>query len=1269
MGRVGFLTPWNQSCGLATYAKFLVSELERQGLDFVVFAETGESTTAKDEPFVRRCWRRVSAAAPIPDYFELRREIKQAGISTLHINCQARFFALAAFRDLLASLRACDVRIVVQLHNLFSVSDDLAILVTHADRVFVHTSENRLEAIANGAAPAHVTVVPHGIVLRPQTSHQDRGSIRASLGVQADEPLLITFGFIQPHKGLEALIEAVTHLRQRGIAARGVIIGETRADDPNSAAYMRALRDLVNRSGVTEHVTFIATYVPEEQVGDFLAAADIVIMNYRSQHFEASGACSLAVGAGAAVITSLAPAMMSFGDAVWHSTSGYPVGLSAELLLTNTQLRDELKRRAITYAQANSWEQIASKVIGQYRDMQQSPLAVQQRRERRKEEKSNVTHSLPLAAARPMRILIQNRPNTFTQRGGDTVVLEELSKGLAIRGHEVVVDVEGNRDPRGYDLVHLFNFATPQLTQALAQRAQAANVPFVVTSLYEDVPEFHNQSHALAGALVEYVRGGQRREYWLNHKGASLSAARSQRFPCDWLVQHAAAIFANGAGEASALKRDFPQCSTIIEVPVGHETGVKGDAALFEGMYGVRDFVLCVGRLESRKNQLMLLKALEESEITVVLAAGGFSYQPEYENAVRSFKRRGQTLILDRLSAEMLAAAYAACRIHALPSWYELPGLVSLEAASFGKNIVVTRTGTSADYMKDVAFFCAPADEDSIFSAVMAAYHSPARPKLVETALAYTWESAVEETVSAYQAVLGIQVKIPAAQPSSACAATAAPAGIYDMSFNAMELEDAIEQGEAAAKALDFGRAEELLRRADAFDSGSPRAAKSLAAVLLAQSRVDEARPLFDKALRLSPGDPKALAGRGMCETMSDRPEAALLFFDKALDIAPDTLVALYQVIECAYKLDRYDRAEASIRRYLAVVPADTEIRFCLAGCLYKSGELKACLREVLQVLSEKPQHEGGLELQVRVQAELAAQEAVQVCPSQPEALQTALLLSPEGLEDLSHRIQAWTVGGASLMTASAEMATDADRQSVGDAATRAQDVATIIADLEALKRAGKVTEANEMIANTPSAAAGTAEQREVLGCLRAELAVLDGKLTEAAAMYDVLLDRNPHLARALCGKGALAAESQDWTTAQAFFETSLDYNSSYDVALAGLGLCRMVKGRSEEAFALFKQAATANPENHRAILGVLQLGYPLKRYAEMEAMVLSYLQRYPASLDMIYSFAGLLYAQGRVHEARTEVQKILIVEPKHEPALELREMLEKVDSGPELVM
>lgn len=1208
-----------------------------------------------------RCWNRVEGRDKAQDYRALQAEIERARVSILHINCQARFFNPVPFTEMLAALRRKGIQIVVQLHNLFTVAEELSSILRAADRVFVHSPENRLEAIANGAQPENVCVVPQGVLLRAKLTKETRSLLRSKLGIADEQPLLTTFGFIQAHKGLEALVEAVVHLRQRGVPARGIIIGETREDDPNSAAYLRALRNLVNTSGVSEHVTFITTFVPEEQVGEYLAASDLVIMNYRSQHFEASGACSVAIGAGAVVLTSLAPAMMAFGDAVWHLTSGYPVGLSAELILRDPKLRGEIQACAARYAEEHSWPRIAAQIreiySSMYCSMGTASTVVKSVEESPQNEESPVTHATIPTTTSNIRVLLQSRPNTFTQRGGDTVVLERLSEGLAVRGYEVTVDVAGERNPKDYEVVHLFNLATTQLTQSLAQRAQAAGVPFVVTSLYEDLPEFHNQSHAIAATLLDYVKGGQDRNYWRAHRIDLSTIARSQRFPADWIVQNAAALFANGAGEARALKRDYPQAKSILELPLGHEVGVTCGPELFEEAYGVRDFVLCVGRLESRKNQLMLLKALESSDLTVVLAGGGFSYQPEYEQAVRSFKRRGRTIVLDRVSSQMLASAYAACKIHVLPSWYELPGLVSLEAAAHGKNIVATRTGTSEDYLGDTAFYCLPWEEDSIQAAVMAAYYAPIKDGLVAMAQSFTWEGAVQRTIEAYEQVLGltekrVSVSVPQTAQDSAVVSSH---GFYDMSVNAMELEDAIEQGEVAAKAMNFELADEMFRKAETLDPTSARVLKGLGVLLLAQSRESEALVLFERALQYAPADPKIITGRGMCEMMLGRPKQAAPFFERALNVAPDSMVALHQLLECAYSLQQFDRAQIALERYLAIQPNDAEMRFCLAGCLYKSGELNAALRQIADVIKVKPQHEGARELELRIRADQQGNSI------QPPSEPSVSVVSTETLESLSSMIMGWKVNGAQkvAVTSSAVIEEDPER-------TR---IETEICEVEALKRSGKLEQAKEALKLVCVSTNLTQQQRECLRCLDAEFQVFSGELLEASAIYDQLLDKNPHLARALCGKGAIAAEGGEWETAQAFFETALDYMPGYDVALAGLALCKMVANQSEEAFNLFKRAAKTNPENNRAILGVLQLGYPLKRYQEMEELLTSYLDIHPASLDMIYSFAGVLYAQGKVAEARSEVEKILIVEPKHEPALELREMLNRVGTDNSVIM
>lgn len=856
---------------------------------------------------------------------------------------------------------------------------------------------------------------------------------------------------------------------------------------------------------------------------------------------------------------------------------------------------------------------------------------------------------------RALRVLMQIRPNVFSQRGGDTTVLERLSKGLIDKGVHVQVDADGAVSPVGFDIVHLFNFATPTITQEYATRAKNAGVPYVVTTLYEDVAEFHYQSHYVANKIIDYVRHGQVEGSWTLTQGELAALPRAARFPADEIARHAAALFPNGKGEANALRRDFPQATDVREIPLGYEIGSTQGPELFEQTYGVKDFVLCVGRLESRKNQLMLLKALETSDLPVVLAAGGFSYQPEYEAAVRAFKRSGKTIILGRIDAEMLSSAYAACRTHVLPSWYELPGLVTLEAASRGKNIVVTRTGTTADYVADKAFYCAPWDADSIASAVCAAYYSPAKQGLIEMATSFSWARAIEQTIAAYAQIVGgrEEVQVSAVSSSIKTGVTEMSQGFYDMSINVTEFQDELERGEIAAKAGDFALAESHLRRAEVLNPASARALKALGAVLLATMRGDEARVLFDRALAVDSIDPKLLAGRGMCEMISKRYHEAMPFFEKSVAVAPDYLVAIHQLLECSYALSVFDRVLVALERYLAIKPLDVDMRFCFAGCLYKVGQSGRALTELDRVMTERPGHDGAQELYRMITAGAQPTEPAEssiVRPTIASEVPAAELRN--SLADLSERIRSWKVGPSSV--------TPTNIVPTAPETTTGEKIAAELGHIEELKRLGDFKTAVAKLSEIIQRADLEGTNRESAECLDAEFTVLSGELAAASKKYDAILATNPRSARAMCGKGALAAEGQDWSGAKMFFLSALEAKPRHDVALAGLGLCAMVENHHEEAFSLFQQAVEVNPENHRALLGVLQTGYPLKKFTEMERMISAYLDLHPGSLDMLYSFAGVLFAQGKVNEARLEVEKILVFEPGHEHALELRGMIDQ---------
>ncbi len=861
------------------------------------------------------------------------------------------------------------------------------------------------------------------------------------------------------------------------------------------------------------------------------------------------------------------------------------------------------------------------------------------------------------------RVLMQTRPNVFVHRGGDTIVLERLSEGLSQRGHHVTIDLQGSADLSSFDLVHLFNFATTDLTKQYANRTIAAGVPYVVTTLYEDLPQFHRQSHLVAGSLIEYVRGGQRPgSYGVTHQ--QLRAIEpSPRFPADDIARNAAVLMPNGAGEAAALTRDFPYAQRIATVPVGSEVGALCGPELFEQVYGERDFVLCVGRLESRKNQLMLLKALEDSPLTVVFAAGGFSYQPDYEAAIRSFKRRGKTIILGLVDPQMLSSAYAACRMHVLPSWYELPGLVSLEAAARNKNIVVTRTGTTADYVGDKAFYCLPWDSDSIVSAVTAAYYSPVREGVVEMAQSYSWARAVEKTEEAYREVV-IQREPVAVSKIVTEHRNQAPVknGEYSMNNETPNFTEIVERGENAAKSADFETADTYLAEAERLDPQSPRVLKARGAVLLAQMKPVEAMSFFDRALAVDPKEPKLLAGRGMCDLLQSHPDKAMVFFERALEIEPDYLVALYQLLECAYGLGEFGKALRVLTRYLQVKPTDVDIRFCLAGCLFKNGQIEAAQWELDVISQTHPDHQGARELRQVIADGCSSAATCPVAPTSqivPRVSGTTLRAS---LSELSERVRSWKVESRMDSPAAAPVAEPPIQTAE---VFSDEDVAQAIGRVEDLKRSGEFSAAIEELTKLVSRGELERPYREIVDCLEAEFTVMGGDLRAADAKYDEILESNPRCARALCGKGALAAEAQQWKLAEQYFTQAVAIDSECDVAYAGMGLCMMTENNAEKAFRFFQAATEKNPENHRALLGLLQTGYPLKRYTEMERMLTAYLDLHPASLDMLYSFAGVLFAQGKVNEARLEIEKILIFEPQHEHALELRGIIDQAESDP----
>ena len=162
-----------------------------------------------------------------------------------------------------------------------------------------------------------------------------------------------------------------------------------------------------------------------------------------------------------------------------------------------------------------------------------------------------------------------------------------------------------------------------------------------------------------------------------------------------------------------------------------------------------------MGRIEPRKNQLALLEALRETDIPVTLVGQGGRYSRGYARRCRQ-AAGAKVRFIDQQPAGALRELYRSARVHACVSWYETPGLASLEAALSGCVIVATPGGCTREYLGGDAYYCRPDDPESIRAVVEAALAAaPSRTLAERVAREFTWEAAADKTLEAYRLALG----------------------------------------------------------------------------------------------------------------------------------------------------------------------------------------------------------------------------------------------------------------------------------------------------------------------------------------------------------------------------------------------------------------------------------------------------------------------------------------------------------------------------------
>lgn len=348
------------------------------------------------------------------------------------------------------------------------------------------------------------------------------------------------------------------------------------------------------------------------------------------------------------------------------------------------------------------------------------------------------------------RVFVAGRLDAFSAAGGGEIQMDRTCRALG----DIGVDARRwrpweDRLEQG-DLLHLFGSVREMLPVVESARRSGAAVCVSTVAWFSlhDPMRTGGPIHRLAATsrfllrrLLPRIDTWRRRLYHLADR-----------------------LLPNSQAEADQLVRYFqvPRDKIHVVPNAADPRLANADPQPFRQMIAelrldpTRPIVLCPARIEPRKNQRTLIRALSDTDVSLVLIGDPVVGHERYFERCQT-DAGPNVRIIPRIAHDnpMLGSALAAADCLALCSWFETPGLAAIEAAMTGTPLVLPTGGCAREYFGPLARYVKPDRTKAIRCAVFDAIADGPSEELASIARdTFCWENTARVTRVAYQAAV-----------------------------------------------------------------------------------------------------------------------------------------------------------------------------------------------------------------------------------------------------------------------------------------------------------------------------------------------------------------------------------------------------------------------------------------------------------------------------------------------------------------------------------